>query len=165
MLLYVFFVSFYVFLCCSMHCLFCDVPCIVCVYMCAEQLPPGGYPIAVKYIISYQVTLLDELLLAYKKSHFHAVCCKLSRIRPLFYAMKVSEIWYSHNKLQNTPWYSCIVFWIHEHWYKIPLPFQNNASRHLSLIWREYRGCFSIHNKGVEGGWGFWTRGVACPCL
>ena len=36
-----------------MYCLFCDVPCIVCVYMCTEQLPPGGYPIAVKYIISY----------------------------------------------------------------------------------------------------------------
>jgi len=52
-LFYVFFVLFYVFLCCSVYCLFCDVPCIVCVYMCTEQLPPGGYPIAVKYIISY----------------------------------------------------------------------------------------------------------------
>jgi hypothetical protein len=46
---YVYFVLFYVFLCCSMYCLFCDVPCIVCVYMCTEQLPPGGYPTAVKY--------------------------------------------------------------------------------------------------------------------
>jgi len=50
-------VLFYVFLCCSMYCLFCDVLCIVCVYMCtvlycAALLPPGGYPIAVKYIIS-----------------------------------------------------------------------------------------------------------------
>ena len=45
-LLYVLFVLFYVFLC-SLYCLFCDVPCIVCVYMCTEQLPPGGYPIAV----------------------------------------------------------------------------------------------------------------------
>jgi hypothetical protein len=52
-LLYVFFVLFYVILCCSMYCLFCDVPCIVCVYMCTKQLPPGGYPIAVKYITSY----------------------------------------------------------------------------------------------------------------
>ena len=33
------------------YCLFCVVLCIVCVYMCIEQLPPGGYPIAVKYII------------------------------------------------------------------------------------------------------------------
>ena len=39
------------FLCCSMYCLFCDVPSIVCVYMCTEQLPPGGYTITVKYII------------------------------------------------------------------------------------------------------------------
>jgi hypothetical protein len=39
---------------------FCVVLCVVCfvtfpvlfvVYMCTEQLPPGGYPIAVKYII------------------------------------------------------------------------------------------------------------------
>jgi hypothetical protein len=44
------------FLCCSIYCLFCDVLCIVCVYMCTEQLPPGGYPIAVKYIISYEST-------------------------------------------------------------------------------------------------------------
>jgi len=35
--------------------LFCDVPCIVCVYMCTEQLPPGGYPIAVKYVIPYHI--------------------------------------------------------------------------------------------------------------
>jgi hypothetical protein len=56
LLLYVFFVLFYVFLC-SMYCLFCDVPCIVCVYMCTEQLPQGGYPIAVKYIISYHINL------------------------------------------------------------------------------------------------------------
>jgi hypothetical protein len=49
---YVIFVLFYVFLCCSMYCLFCDVLCIISVYMCTELLPPGGYPIAVKYIIS-----------------------------------------------------------------------------------------------------------------
>jgi len=33
--------------------LFCVTLCIVRVYMCTELLPPGGYPIAVKYIISY----------------------------------------------------------------------------------------------------------------
>ena len=38
-----------------MYCLFCVVLCIVCVYMCTVLLPPGGYPIAVKYIIPYQV--------------------------------------------------------------------------------------------------------------
>jgi len=36
-----------------MYCLFCVVPCIVCVYMCTVLLPPGGYPIAVKYIYIY----------------------------------------------------------------------------------------------------------------
>jgi hypothetical protein len=46
------------FLCCSMYCLFCDVLCIVCVCMCTELLPPGGYPIAVKYIISFDQILL-----------------------------------------------------------------------------------------------------------
>jgi len=45
------FVLFCVFLCCSMY--FCVVLCIVCVYMCTELLPPGGYTIAVKYIVSY----------------------------------------------------------------------------------------------------------------
>jgi hypothetical protein len=57
--------SFYL-LCCSMYCLFCDVPCIVCMYMFTEQLPPGGYSIAVKYIsyhiyyISYQPLLFRD---------------------------------------------------------------------------------------------------------
>jgi len=37
--------------------LFCVVLCIFCAYMCTELLPPGGYPIAIKYIISYQLTL------------------------------------------------------------------------------------------------------------
>jgi len=46
-------VLFYVFLCCSMYCLFSVVLCIVCVYMCTVLLPPGGYPIAVKYILYY----------------------------------------------------------------------------------------------------------------
>jgi hypothetical protein len=38
-----------------MLCMFCVVLCIVCVYMCTEQLPSGGYTIAVKYIISYHI--------------------------------------------------------------------------------------------------------------
>jgi hypothetical protein len=50
------------FLCCSMY--FCAVLCIVCfvtfsvlfVYTSSELLPPGGYPIAVKYIISYTIS-------------------------------------------------------------------------------------------------------------
>jgi hypothetical protein len=50
--LFLIFVFFYVFLCCSMYCLFCVVLCIVCVYIFTELLPTGGCTIAVKYIIS-----------------------------------------------------------------------------------------------------------------
>ena len=41
---------------------FCVVLCIVCfvtysvLFVCTELLPPGGYPIAVKYIISYHIS-------------------------------------------------------------------------------------------------------------
>ena len=45
-----------------MYCLFCVVLCIVCVYMCTVLLPPGGYPIAVKYIISYHILPEDGRL-------------------------------------------------------------------------------------------------------
>jgi len=55
--LFLIFVLFYAFLCCSMYCLFCVVLCIVCVCMCTVLLPPGGYPIAltIYHIISYQI--------------------------------------------------------------------------------------------------------------
>ena len=54
--LFLIFVLLYVFLCYFVYCLFCVFLCIVCVYMCTELLPPGGYPIAVKYIISYIIS-------------------------------------------------------------------------------------------------------------
>ena len=37
-------------------CVDCVVLCIVCVYMCTVLLPPGGNPIAVKYIIPYIIS-------------------------------------------------------------------------------------------------------------
>jgi hypothetical protein len=40
----------------SIYFLFCVFLCIVWVYMCTVLLPPGGYPIAVKYIISYHIS-------------------------------------------------------------------------------------------------------------
>ena len=70
-------------LCCCTYCLFCVVLCIVCVYMCTVLLPPGGCPIAVKYIISYQrlefgcliilvvMSFVVFMLLLYYKSIFH----------------------------------------------------------------------------------------------
>jgi hypothetical protein len=68
------FVLFYVFLCCSMYCLFCDLLCIVCVYMCTELLPPSGYPISVKYIISY---IISSYIISYQYpnvSLLHSEC-------------------------------------------------------------------------------------------
>jgi len=41
------------------YCLFCDILCIVCVYVCTELLPPGGYPIAVKYIMFVYMCVLN----------------------------------------------------------------------------------------------------------
>jgi len=50
-----------------MYCLFCVVPCIVCVYMCNVLLPPGGYPVAVKCIISYQLGIHNRSAFRQKK--------------------------------------------------------------------------------------------------
>ena len=38
-----------------LFCVDCVVLCTVCVSMCTVLLPPGVYPIAVKYIISYHI--------------------------------------------------------------------------------------------------------------
>jgi len=40
--------------------LFCVVLCIVCVYMCIVLLPPGGYPIAVKYMIYIYISYITS---------------------------------------------------------------------------------------------------------
>jgi hypothetical protein len=60
------------FLCCSMYCLSCEVLCIVCVYMCTELLPPGGYPIVVKYIIYaiYLYIMSHHIILYHIIYHF-----------------------------------------------------------------------------------------------
>jgi hypothetical protein len=42
--------------------LFCVIPCIVCVCMCTVLLPPGGYPIAVKYIIYHNLYEINALV-------------------------------------------------------------------------------------------------------
>ena len=79
MLFYVFFVLFYVFLCCSMYYLFCVVLCIVCVYMCTVLLPPGRYPIAVKYIIAYSECLFVVVDIQHAMRMSHIVICGLPR--------------------------------------------------------------------------------------
>jgi len=63
-----------------MYCLFCVVLCIVCVYICTELLPPGGYPISAKYIISLSNRTIyndfSKALLALENfiGNCHAVC-------------------------------------------------------------------------------------------
>jgi hypothetical protein len=52
-----------------MYCLFCVVLCIVCVYMCTVLLPPGGYPIAFKYIISSTILLVEISLVCKTGPH------------------------------------------------------------------------------------------------
>ena len=73
-----FFMLFYVFLCCSIYYLFCVVLCIVCVYMCTVLLPPGGYPIAVKCIISYHI--ISYHIISYHIISYHIQCCSYSLI-------------------------------------------------------------------------------------
>jgi hypothetical protein len=61
--LFLIFVLFYVFFLVLLHIfvlfyvwlVLCRSLYFLCVYMCTELSPPGGYPIAVKYIISYQL--------------------------------------------------------------------------------------------------------------
>jgi len=64
---------------------FCVVLCIVCVYICNELLPPGGYPIAVKYIISY--TLPVFLILR----NGQLVQVILAEVRPVYSKVKQSH--------------------------------------------------------------------------
>jgi hypothetical protein len=59
-----------------MYCLFCVVLCTVCMYMCTVLLPPGGYPIAVKYIIyhiSYLIHHHITLYMSYNIMSSHIV--------------------------------------------------------------------------------------------
>ena len=49
--------------------------------MCTVLLPPGGYPIAVKYIISYQtlVSGVPDYTVSYRRTqpiNFHVQICK-----------------------------------------------------------------------------------------
>jgi len=63
------FVLFYVFLCCV-------VLCMVCVYSCTELLPPGDYPIAVKYITSCHISWHNWILYACRDTSYISVKTK-----------------------------------------------------------------------------------------
>ena len=115
-LFYVFFVLFYVFVCCSMYCLFCNAPCIICVYMCTEHLPPGGYPIAVKYIISYHSncrfsmacghTFIALLLSAYISWPLRILSFSRSRLLQSVY---IISYLFSHSTCYTLPETQCLL--------------------------------------------------------
>jgi hypothetical protein len=44
-----------------MYYLFCAILCIVCVYIFTVLLPPGGYPIAVKYTVSKHIFDVEHI--------------------------------------------------------------------------------------------------------
>jgi len=60
-----------------MYCLFCIVPCIVCVYICTVLLPPVGYQISVKYIISYH-TIFSPISRSTELCGFEACITRLT---------------------------------------------------------------------------------------
>jgi hypothetical protein len=99
---YIFLVLFYVFLCCSMYCLFCFILCIVCVHMCTVLLSPGGYPIAVKYIISYITYHISYLQ---KKRNLSENACSQHSLAdncvPIssFYVYSFCKVQHPHNNL------------------------------------------------------------------
>jgi magnesium-transporting ATPase (P-type) len=74
--------------------LFCDVLCIVCVYMCTVLLPPGGYPIAVKYIIYHIIYRIISYIISHIISYisYHIIISYLRN--PLF--CRISKIHESH---------------------------------------------------------------------
>jgi hypothetical protein len=63
-----------------MYRLFCVALCIVCVYMCTELLPLGGYPIAVKYIISYHKKFSNNHILNLNQHIFSSSLLHVSTI-------------------------------------------------------------------------------------
>jgi len=70
-----------------LFCVDCVVLCTVCVSMCTVLLPPGVYPIAVKYIISYHIN--------YRSGRFHAfrLWLSLNNLKIIRAYFVISEMW------------------------------------------------------------------------
>jgi len=62
-------------------CVDCVVLCIVCVLLCTVLLPPGVNPIAVKYIISYIVLLLDKYSKILQNSSYIYQTLRISKVQ------------------------------------------------------------------------------------
>jgi hypothetical protein len=53
---------------CVVLCIYFVILCIACVYMCTILLPPGGYPIAVKYIIFPIIIYFEGIVAGVEKA-------------------------------------------------------------------------------------------------
>jgi hypothetical protein len=81
-----------------MYCLFCDILCIVCVYICTELLPPGGYPIAVKYVIYH---IISYHVISKPGPHcrlLSGVSCQGTAIRPAYRPPNPCYLTMSHER-------------------------------------------------------------------
>jgi len=56
-----------------MYCLFGVILCFVCLYMCTVLLPPGGYPIAVKYISYHITSYIIYHIISYHIMSYHII--------------------------------------------------------------------------------------------
>ena len=81
-----------------MYCLFCVVLCIVGVYICTVLLPPGGYPVAVKYIISYHHIIssyhIYHIISSYHITSHHIISYIISYIYIYHISYHISRIIY-----------------------------------------------------------------------
>jgi len=77
-----------------MYCLFCVVLCIVCAYMCTELLPPGDYPIAVKYIITYR-----DISYHMNYQRCSRTCCNR------LHSKRLQTLWKQRQKNATKRWY------------------------------------------------------------
>jgi len=92
------------FLCCSIYCLFCVILCIVCVYMCTVLLSPGGYPYAVKYIISYisHISYIISCHISYRTISYQYrfnSSLQLHQTQAAFYDIKTFNLYIYKNHL------------------------------------------------------------------
>jgi len=119
---------FYVVLC--IVC-FCDVPCIVCVYMCTVLLPPGGYPIAVKYMI-YIISnhIIYHIIPYHTISHIKTCTVHTTFIRT---NAPVPSTAYKHSVWTKRAQSLC---WVHLLTIKIAQMWQTHFTKTMALVIR-----------------------------
>jgi uncharacterized membrane protein YciS (DUF1049 family) len=90
-----------------LFCVDCVVLCTVCVSMCTVLLPPGVYPIAVKYIISYHIIIQTSV---WDKM-------KVLANKQVAYLNYLSEKWQSNMIALYDVLFTCgwDIFWVLQH--------------------------------------------------